>query len=45
MVRGGWSLAWWHSAVIHATAGSINRIVVQVDLGKKRDPISKITRA
>jgi hypothetical protein len=33
-------------SVIPAMQGSINRkIVVQAGLGKKRDPISKITRA
>jgi hypothetical protein len=41
----GKSWAWWHMPVISAIAGSINRkILVQASLGKKQDPISKITR-
>jgi hypothetical protein len=36
---------WWHMPVNPATVRSINKIVVQAGLGKKQDPISKITRA
>jgi hypothetical protein len=40
------SWVWWCEPVIPATAGIRNRrIVVQTGPGKKRDPISKITRA
>jgi hypothetical protein len=40
----GW--LWWCTSLNPAIAGSINRrTVVQAGLGKKRDPISKITRA
>jgi hypothetical protein len=39
------SWAWWHVPVTQATAGSLNRMAVQGGLGKKWDPISKITRA
>jgi hypothetical protein len=40
------SWAQWSTPVIPAREGSINkRIVVQASLGKKRDPVFKITRA
>jgi hypothetical protein len=36
----------WHTSVIPATKGSINKmLVVQAGLGIKQDPISKITSA
>jgi hypothetical protein len=40
------SWAWWYTFVIPATSGSINRrIMVQIGLGKKQEPISKLTIA
>jgi hypothetical protein len=40
------SCAWWFVPEIPARAGSINKwqITVPASLGKKQDPISKITR-
>jgi hypothetical protein len=42
----GQTWAWWSTPVISGTVEAENRrITVQVGRGKKRDPISKITRA
>jgi hypothetical protein len=36
------SWVWWHMSVMLAMAGNIKE---EVDLGKKQDPVSKITKA